>query len=237
MAQPQAGPGDRAQRVAAVRAERERIERRRRQVTYGVTGALVLAVVAAAVGAVVHQDVNDPAKQSYASLGVPLAAAGCRPVITDDASGSGDHVGPGTGSPGTTHVDYPTVPPSSGPHFATPVFPNVGFYGVRDVPAVEALVHNLEHGYTIVWYDPDLPEQQQDQLRDLAAKVRVGTPKFIAAPWDTARGALPDGATIAMTHWGADAGYRQLCAALSGEAVAAFVAAHPATDSPEPDGA
>lgn len=237
MTGPQTGADDRAQRAGAARAERDRVERRRRWVTYGVTGALVLAVVGATVGGVVYQDANDPAGRSYASYGVPLAAAGCRPVITDPASGSGEHVGPGTASPGTTHVDYATVPPSSGPHYATPVFPNVGFYGVRDVPAVEALVHNLEHGYTIVWYDPTLPEQQQDQLRDLAAKVRVDTPKFIAAPWDTSRGALPDGATVAMTHWGAHAGYRQLCTALSGEAVAAFVAAHLYTDSPEPDAA
>lgn len=237
MRDPQAGPGDREQQAAAARAELGRVERRRRYVTYGVTGALVLAVVGATVGGVLYQDANDPGKQSYASFGVPLAAAGCRPTITDHTTGSGEHVGPGTASPGTTRVDYLTVPPSSGPHYATPVFPNVGFYGVRDVPAVEALVHNLEHGYTIVWYDPALPADQQDQLRELAAKVRVDTPKFIAAAWDTTRGPLPDGAMIAMAHWGADAGYRQLCDSLSGEAVAAFVAAHPYTDSPEPGAA
>jgi hypothetical protein len=236
MAKETDGAGRRA-RAAQRRVEQDRAERRRKYVTYGVTGALVLAVVAATVGGVVYQNANDPGQRSYASFGVPLADAGCRPVVTDDATGAGEHVGPGTSSPDTTHVDYRTVPPSSGPHYATPVFPNVGFYGVRDVPAVEQLVHNLEHGYTIVWYDPDLPTDQQDQLRALAEKVRVETPKFIAAPWDTSRGELADGAMIAMSHWGADAGYRQLCTALSGEAVAAFVAAHPASDSPEPNAA
>lgn len=227
----------RRERATQQRAEQQRADRRRKLVTYGVTGALVAAVVAATVGGVLYQNANDPAQRSYASFGVPLADAGCRPVITDAVTGAGDHVGPGTSSPDTTHVDYRTVPPSSGPHYPTPVFPNVGFYGVRDVPAVEQLVHNLEHGYTILWYDPDLPAAEQDQLRALAEKVRVETPKFIAAPWDTSRGRFADGATIALSHWGADAGYRQLCTALSGDAVAAFVAAHPASDSPEPDAA
>jgi hypothetical protein len=42
---------------------------------------------------------------------------------------------------------------------------------------------------------------------------------------------------IAMSHWGTDAGYRQLCAKVSGEAVQDFVTAHPTSQSPDPGGA
>ena len=40
-----------------------------------------------------------------------------------------------------------------------------------------------------------------------------------------------------MSHWGAKSGYRQLCGKVSGPAIQAFVDAHPASDSPEPNAA
>ncbi len=227
----------RKERAAALRAEHARAERRRRILVYGITGMVVVAIAAGTVGAVVYQNANDPAKAAVSSFGVAAADARCQAVVQDPAHGVSDHVGPGTSSPDTTQVDYDTVPPSSGPHYAVPVYPNLPFYGERDAPRVEQLVHNLEHGYTILWYDPSLPEAEQDQVRDLASNIRATTPKFIAAPWDASRGELAGGASVALTHWGATSGYRQLCGKLSGAAVADFVAAHPSTDSPEPNAA
>jgi hypothetical protein len=59
-------------------------------------------------------------------------------------------------SEGTTHVDsgteveYGTTPPTSGPHYASTVA--AGFY--EETPALGSLVHTLEHGAVVVYYDP-----------------------------------------------------------------------------------
>jgi hypothetical protein len=58
--------------------------------------------------------------------------------------------------------------------------------------------------------------------------------KFLVAAWDTERGEFPDGASYALTHWGAEQGFRQYCGDLSGEIVRDFVTEHPFSDSPEP---
>jgi hypothetical protein len=99
-------------------------------------------------------------------------------------------------------------------------------------------VHNLEHGYTIAWYDPKIDSTQLATLKDLAGLLR-GKPqytKFIAAPWDVSRGAFPAGRPIALSHWGGqNKGYRQFCGLASGAAIVTFMNNHPATDTPEPN--
>ena len=47
-------------------------------------------------------------------------------------------------------VEYQTMPPTSGPHFPDPTAP--GFYTTR--PAFGYLVHSMEHGSVVVYYDP-----------------------------------------------------------------------------------
>jgi len=47
-------------------------------------------------------------------------------------------------------VEYKTMPPTSGPHFPDPTAP--GFYTTR--PAFGYLVHSLEHGSVVIYYDP-----------------------------------------------------------------------------------
>ena len=73
---------------------------------------------------------------------------------------------------------------------------------------MEQLVHNLEHGYTIVWYDDTIKGDQLDELKDIAASARtedaVGpTGKFIVSAWDDAYGDFPSGKHIGISHWGA----------------------------------
>lgn len=72
-------------------------------------------------------------------------------------------VGPG-GVHTDTDVDYAQTPPVGGEH--NPVWQNCGFY---DEPITdENAVHSLEHGAVWITYSPDLPQDQVDQLRDLA---------------------------------------------------------------------
>src|SRR5918912_1365084 len=61
-------------------------------------------------------------------------------------------------------VSYPQTPPVGGPH--NPVWQNCGFYSspVRN----ENAVHSLEHGAVWITYQPDLPSDQVETLKNLA---------------------------------------------------------------------
>lgn len=55
--------------------------------------------------------------------------------------------------PETTDLKYNSNPPTSGDHFA-----NWTKKGVYDLPRADGnLVHSLEHGYVIIWYDCQIP--------------------------------------------------------------------------------
>jgi hypothetical protein len=227
---------DRKARLEEVRRAQQAAERRRTLLVAGAAGVVVVGLIAA-VGVVIR---NQMVNSDITKVGVAAAAANCDAVITDKVSGVSEHVGPGTKFPNETTVKYATVPPSSGKHFAVPITPARAFYTASDRPELETLVHNLEHGYTILWYDEKLPQAQQDELKKLAPLARDDKnagPKFIVSAWDSSRGALPADKPIAMSHWGAKSGYRQLCGQVSGEAIQNFVKKHPSTDSPEPTAA
>jgi hypothetical protein len=225
---------DRKARLEEVRKAQQAAERRRTMLVAGAAGVVVLGLIAA-VGVVIR---NQIAASDITKIGVTTAAASCDDVITDKATGVSGHVGPGTDKPAETSVKYDTIPPSSGNHFAVPITPALAFYTAEDRPPLENLVHNLEHGYTIVWYDQSTPKAQQDELKKLAPLTqddKYAGPKFIVSAWDQSRGAFPKDKHIAMSHWGAKNGYRQFCGSVSGTAIANFVEKYPYTDSPEPN--
>jgi hypothetical protein len=240
---------DRRDRVAAMQAEAKKGERRRLML---VIGACVL-VIALIGGAVAWAVIGEQNKRNAALEGIKgdVAAAACDPVIDDPATGSADHVGPGTASADTHRIDYTTAPPSSGQHFASPALSDRRVYTVADAPQVEALVHNLEHGYTILWYDPSVEKAQASQFAALAEQVNAlpeAQNKFIITPWDTARGAFPAGKKYALTHWSADVdlktgkvgkqmGKRQYCGGLNVSVVEDFVKKYPWSSAPEPGAA
>lgn len=63
-------------------------------------------------------------------------------------------------------VDYERVPPLSGRHSSGAV--EAGFYEERQPP--EQLVHSLEHGAVVIYYDPDsLSEAAESDLRERAS--------------------------------------------------------------------
>jgi len=102
---------------------------------------------------------------------------------------------------GDSHEPYNTNPPTCGPHAG---LVQADFYDVA--PPDENLVHNLEHGYVIIWYDCATLDQVQCQTLKANIKGvmgRVGPvviasniKKLIAVPrskMDT---------PIALTSWG-----------------------------------
>jgi len=229
---PEARPGAaRRARVEELKRAQKSAERRKNWTMAGVGVLIAAGLIAIPVVQVIHN--NHKKNRQPADIGVSAAAAMCDAEITDPASGGQNHVG------GGVHVDYATVPPSSGKHFEIPAtVSSRGYYTTKDVPTIEQLVHNLEHGYTVAWYDPKIDGGELSQLKDLAGLLHNKPQyyKFIAAPWDTTRGAFPTGKPLALTHWGGQtSAYRQFCGHVSGAAVQTFMNAHPASDSPEPN--
>ncbi|MGH8893836.1 MAG: DUF3105 domain-containing protein [Actinomycetes bacterium] len=231
---------DRRAKVEAMRKAEQARQRRRSAMFIVISVVVGLGLIAAAAVPAYLERRNDPKNRPLSDFGVRAAAADCGDVTNDPATGVNAHVGPGTNEPEKTKVDYGTVPPSSGEHFPRPAFPAREFYNSADRPPMEQLVHNLEHGYTILWYDGGVLGAQREALEDIAASARGKDPtrgKFIVSRWDEAYGEFPAGKHVALSHWGAEQGHRQLCGKVSGAVVNDFIERFPASDSPEPNAA
>jgi hypothetical protein len=157
-------------------------------------------------------------------------------------------------------VLYKTSPPSFGPHNPTPDSSGLHFFSAADRPPVEVLVHNLEHGWTIVWYD-DTVANNSAEMQNLKATARKfdqhgDDPHYnmIIAPWLKTDGdgqPIPDGKHVAFTHWSVHQptydpnyyataesaakswGESQYCSTFSGGALKDFMKRFPYDDAPE----
>ena len=154
--------------------EQRRVQQRRQQMRnnliWGVLGAGILAII----GLFVWQGVRPRAGEDI-------------PIMT------------------STHIEvdsdpgkYNSDPPTSGPHY--PNEAQVGFYdsNIYQYP-VGYLVHNLEHGYIIFWYNcASLSESACSELKSQIKAVMdgVNNVKVIAYPWDSID------APVVMTSWG-----------------------------------
>jgi hypothetical protein len=170
----------RKEQKEALRAERERREaeaaageRRKRMMGLGVAGVLAVAAIAAVAVAVLasgggksgsgksatpqgEKFVNAPIPPARGSnLEAAAKAAKCK--LAQHPSEGRSHV--------SGHVDYKTNPPSSGNHFEVPA--QDGPYAPGSAPSAEALVHSLEHGRVIFWYQPSASPQLKGQLKSL----------------------------------------------------------------------
>lgn len=175
----------------AHRGELSRIDRRRvesfesgggrpRAVLYGVV-AVVVVLLAAAVYVTVFQGGDEGVTdwQSAEISGVesePLPDRGDQSLLQDVEqfpSEGRSHVDPGT------QVDYGTNPPTSGTHY--PEWTDPGFY--METPESGYLVHSLEHGYVVIYYDPDaLTPEAEASLRAFARNHRERFNAVVVAP-------------------------------------------------------
>ena len=176
-----AQPEDREARKEAAQREREKAiasYRRGRLVKRVGIGALTFAVLGGG-GFLVFNAVQASAQRDerMAALATEI---GCGSVLSDDA---GDLVDEGAG-----HVaqppTYENVPATSGPHFEQWLPPGESVYNVPFDPAFEfRAVHNLEHGYVIMYYEQEgdgaLDQEVLDELTSLARSQR----KVMIAPY------------------------------------------------------
>ena len=240
---------ERRERVERLQREAKAHERRRTLAVFSVCVVVALIIVGAA-GWTIWQDQNERDEISgreLADIGTAATEAGCSTIDEAHATGAGEHV---TSGP----IDYDVTPPSFGPHRPETAPSGIHFYEVSDRPEVEQLVHNLEHGWTIVWYDEDIADSQLKQIRATAEKFDTfgSDPKYnvIFAPWTADDGEpISDGKSIAFTHWSVHQptydpsfyqggeveswGQSQYCESFSGAALEDFMKRYPYDDAPE----
>jgi hypothetical protein len=224
-------------------AEQMRKEQARKERTRGflILGASVVVVIGLLAAALIPylRDVREERRAAgtpLGELGVTESAAQCDPVTKVKATGNNDHIDP------PQKIPYPAAPPASGPHWGnflqgSEIRP---FYSVDDRPELERLVHSLEHGHTILWYDETVkPGTEAYESVQAIAKKFDETDKFMAAPWTSDDGgSFAEGKHVALTHWTGSEnqqGVTQYCSAPSGAVLEQFMEDYPAGDSPEPN--
>ncbi|MDN5727023.1 MAG: DUF3105 domain-containing protein [Propionibacteriales bacterium] len=238
----ESGGTSRRRQMADLQHKQQRSDRRRKFGVIGLCVALALAVLAWPTYKFVQTTIVQATPRH--ELGAPAAEAGCLPEETSPATGNQQHV------PDGDIVPYPRLPPDSGPHYNEWSEFSEKFYTGKDRPPIEKLVHNLEHGYVVIWYADTMDEPQRLQLQTLVNTYSLNNPsdKVKAAPWSvgTDGGSFPDGSQLIMTRWVADpaeptneakqSGVRMACHTVSGEALEQFKEKYPATSAPEPNG-
>jgi len=155
--------------------QQQRVRNQRQKMISNLTLGGVGVAVLALIGFMIWQGVKPAAGESI-------------PIMT-----SSPHIDVDT-DPG----QYNSDPPTSGLHYSQES--NVGFYdeNIYTYPA-GYLVHNLEHGYVIFWYNCDL--LSESACSDLKSQIRtvmdeLGGTKLIAYPWNSID--VP----LVMTSWG-----------------------------------
>ena len=167
--------------MAKIRQQQKRAALRKQQkqrkiLLYGGLGLLGVAVIAGIV---------------FLAMRAPGGVLGEAVAVT-----SAEHVAEGS-DPGP----YASNPPAGGKHYASEL--DAGFFD-EDAPEAALpypagpLVHNLEHGYVIFWYNCAAYSGDCSILKETirAAMDDAGSTKLIAFPWTEMQ--VP----LAMTSWG-----------------------------------
>lgn len=188
--------------------ERKRTEQRKAALR---TNMITIVVALVVIGAVVVA-ISSERESTEALVGVAAAEADCQPVEEFEAL-EGEHI-----KEGASHEPYNSDPPTSGPHYEIPADP--AFYTSAVEP--ERVVHNLEHGQIVLWYPPDLSDDDKGLIEEIVDDEPIAT---VGNPYD---GVGAD-TKIVMSAWLAgesendpDQGVLQRCGEISQAAVNEF---------------
>jgi hypothetical protein len=165
----------------ARKSSRRQAHRKSPLPTILIVGAISVVVIVIAI--LVIQGGTQPAAAATL-MGTPV------PIL------SRDHI-PSYSDPGP----YNSNPPAGGHHFDTPL--PAKFYQESDLATLPPhpegyLVHSLEHGYVIFWYNCAIPGTDCTALKQSIQNVinAVGSTKVIAFPWKDLT--IP----LAISSWG-----------------------------------
>ena len=187
-----------------------------------ITAGIAIVIIAAVAFFIINERASDTETVS-APEGVAVAEAGCDEIEEHEEEGN-EHVD------ANTDVEYETSPPTSGDHWPPELVSDAGFFP-SEVPE-ESLVHNLEHGQIVVWYDPDASSETKSNLEtftesqnDLDALGGATTAPIITVPYPD----IPEGKSFVLTAWTQS----QACSSYSLDAINAFRESYQGR-SPEP---
>ena len=187
-------PNERRKLAEQARSKQARADALRRN-------ALTIAVAAITVGLVlfVALQERDKTTPTVSAFGPSAANAGCGDVESPEEL-EAEHI-----ADGSDYDDYNSMPPTSGPHWQTPA--TSSFFS--DPQSLSQVVHNLEHGQIVLYYE-GLDEEQTTQLE---AYVTASQGSVLAQP-------APDGVEgqLVMTAWT----QLQSCESLSSAAIDSF---------------
>jgi Protein of unknown function (DUF3105) len=236
-----------------MRREQEQRERRSRLLVMGAAVAAGVLVIGLAVWQLLERDRRGDT--ALPDIGLPSAEAGCGEPVVEIPEGTEVSGVTGVHAVGEVPLTYRFSPPAFGRHWEVYLGPAQvrEFWETGERPPVERLVHSLEHGWTILWYDDEVAadEEQLEQLQAVAdhfAGAAADEQKLMVAPFsaedeDTVGEPFPAGQHLALTHWsvagnaavaGGQQGVWQYCEQVSGEAVATFTDTYTWADAPEP---
>ena len=225
---------DRRQRIEEMRKQQRAAERRKNFLFVGSAIVVALILIAAAVIPAYLHDRNKKAKEKAGYQAAPTAAekaAGCLGVHNDPLSPAAQHI---PNKPidytkqkyGDTRDGTPAIPPSGGAHNPIPLgLKQTRFFPLSGKPRPERAVHNLEHGYVVVWYDSKLPAADVTKLQTIAKDPSLGN-LLVVGWW---QGDLPAGKHVAMTAWGRT----ERCGSVSDAVVRHFYSQHQNGLAPE----
>ena len=183
----------RQQRLAA-QAQHGSSERRRLMIGYAVAGVLAAAVLAGLVAVIASSGgdddgaaLSDDCENAHIQLDFGVFEGyqcdnreGTPPpevqfgVLDEAAKEAGCELNLDLPDEGNSHFtdesqgSYKTNPPTSGDHYGAPDEPASGPVtdgAYTSTPPESRLVHSMEHGRVEIRYDPDLPEEQQLELK------------------------------------------------------------------------
>lgn len=240
---------ERRQVIDDIRRKQKRADQRQGWMIVGVCVAVAVLLIGAVAFPQIKGFFNDQKWKGKSVAEIGAGASVCGEITEKEATGSGEHV------PEGQQVEYKDAPPAFGAHWnvagvaPTPIGDR--FYTEDSRPELEALVHNLEHGYTVLWYDTTANDDSAEvsAMRAIAKIMDANDTnqrlKFKVAPWTKADEkeigkSFPKGQHIAFTHWRVDQdtqkqyGAWQYCSEVSGAALKKFMDKYPFTDAPEP---
>ena len=137
-------------RAERIEAQRQAERRRARLLRIGV----IVSIVAVLAGLAAWQVLSRRSAQRTVTA---MTSETCRYDTETDPGRPGEHI------PNPT---FRVNPPSGGVH--TPAVANAGVYTEANAPPDGQLVHSLEHGYVVIWHQPDVPAEDLDELREIA---------------------------------------------------------------------
>lgn len=166
-----------------------------------ITTVVALLVLGGVVAAIFVQ--REAETQAIATYGVSEGEANCGDIEEQEIMGA-DHI-----AVGDAHAPYSTNPPTSGPHYNEPGLGPVqpDFYEEAAEAPPEGVVHNLEHGMIVFYYNPDAPDEV---IEDLKLAVEDESIASVATPWSEVEG----DASFVMTAWGVSQSCEQVSRAV-----------------------